>query len=77
MRFMDALRDKGVQTSIHYPPIHQFTYYKKNYSNRNDDLASTEYVGLHQVTLPLYPSLREQDIDYIVSCVKDALKVCA
>ena len=25
--FMDAMRKAGVQTSIHYPPVHRFTYY--------------------------------------------------
>lgn len=23
------LRDQGIQTSIHYPPIHQFSYYQR------------------------------------------------
>jgi dTDP-4-amino-4,6-dideoxygalactose transaminase len=73
MTFMEKLRNRGIQTSIHYPSVHQFTYYRKLLSAKDADLPITEYVGGHEVTLPLYPSLKEEDIEYIVSGVKDTL----
>lgn len=72
--FMDALRMKGIQTSIHYPPIHKFTYYQKLFGERSENLKWTEYVGDHEMTLPLYPSMREEDINYVVGCIRDLLK---
>jgi dTDP-4-amino-4,6-dideoxygalactose transaminase len=68
--FMEALRSKGVQTSIHYPPIHKFSYYQQAIVKGEEDLKWTEYVGSHEVTLPLYPSLRKKDIQNIASLVK-------
>jgi dTDP-4-amino-4,6-dideoxygalactose transaminase len=74
MPFIQALRMKGIQTSIHYPPIHRFTYYQKSLGRENTDLEWTEYVGSHEVTLPLYPSMKEDDVHYICSCLSDGLK---
>jgi dTDP-4-amino-4,6-dideoxygalactose transaminase len=71
--FMETLRANGIQTSIHYPPIHQFTFYKQAKNSNTEQLKWTEYAGAHEVTLPLYPSLKDEDVNYIVSCVKDAL----
>ncbi|HEX55172.1 MAG: DegT/DnrJ/EryC1/StrS aminotransferase [Candidatus Altiarchaeales archaeon] len=65
--FMEKLKEKGIQTSIHYPPIHLFTYYRK--LGFRERLQKTEYVGKHEVTLPLYPMLEDSDIEYIVDMV--------
>ncbi len=67
--FMNRLKAKGIQTSIHYPPIHLFTYYKKIFGFRKGMLPKTEYIGEHEVTLPLHPLMNEEDINYIVSCI--------
>ena len=53
---MDHMRAAGVQTSIHYPPIHQLTDFAV------DDLPvlpRTEDVAARELTLPLYPTLTE------------------
>ncbi|MBT9151667.1 MAG: UDP-4-amino-4-deoxy-L-arabinose--oxoglutarate aminotransferase [candidate division WS2 bacterium] len=72
--FMDGLKEKGIQTSAHYPPIHLFTYYRKTFGFKEGMLSKTEYVGEHEVTLPLYPMMTEKEVGYIVSCVNELLK---
>lgn len=69
--FMDTMRKAGVQTSIHYPPIHHFTYYQQYYPGVS--LPITEAVGSREVTLPLYPSMRDEDVDCVLQAVRDAL----
>lgn len=66
--FIQYLRKKGVQTSIHYPPIHLFSYYKRLFDVNN--LPQTEYVGRREVTLPLFPKMKEEDVDYIIETIK-------
>ncbi|HEX9975209.1 MAG TPA: DegT/DnrJ/EryC1/StrS family aminotransferase [bacterium] len=73
-RFMEFLKDHGIQTSIHYPPVHQFSYHEKNIS-MNSDLTVTEDVAKREVTLPLYPGMEFKDIDYIVNTIKEFLKL--
>jgi dTDP-4-amino-4,6-dideoxygalactose transaminase len=69
--FIDAMRLAGVQTSIHYPPIHKFSYYRRRYGEKS--LPLTEDVASREVTLPLYPSMDTDQIGIVVSAVKSAL----
>ncbi|MGI8839016.1 MAG: DegT/DnrJ/EryC1/StrS family aminotransferase [Pyrinomonadaceae bacterium] len=68
--FMDQMRNAGVQTSIHYPPIHKFSYYAKALRNKALDLPGTEAVCERLVTLPLYPDMTPEDVDYVVATAR-------
>jgi dTDP-4-amino-4,6-dideoxygalactose transaminase len=68
--FMEFMRAHGIQTSIHYPPIHTFSAYR-NVSNSANGLSVTEDIQKRIVTLPLYPNLEEHHIDYIARTIKD------
>ncbi len=70
-KFMDCLREAGVQTSIHYPPIHTFSYYKKQFPNIR--LSKTEDVSRREVTLPLFPTMGQEKINLVISAVHSAL----
>ena len=73
--FMEAMKAEGVQSSIHYPPIHTFSYYRERFGEIS--LPRTESVGAREVTLPLYPSLREEQVVIVVQTVKKALEAAA
>ncbi|MGH7799585.1 MAG: DegT/DnrJ/EryC1/StrS family aminotransferase [Thermodesulfobacteriota bacterium] len=65
------LKEWGIQTSVHYPPVHQFTYYKKRFGQKDEGLLNTNYIGAHEVTLPLYPTMTIEDVEYVCEKVKD------
>lgn len=69
--FMESMRSAGIQTSIHYPPIHRFSYYSKRYPDIS--LPITEMVAAREVTLPLYPMMRDEDVNEVLSAVREAL----
>jgi dTDP-4-amino-4,6-dideoxygalactose transaminase len=69
---MEYLREQGIQTSIHYPPIHLFSYYKKLMPS-DTHLPLTEYVGRREVTLPLFPTMEEEQVEYVVGVIKEYL----
>lgn len=56
-----ALADKGVGTSMHYPPVHQFACFQEFTA----DLPITEDVGVRELSLPLYYSMKLKDVDYV------------
>ena len=70
VKVMERLRDRRIQTSIHYPPIHLFTAYRNGVSR---DLERTEDLGRRILTLPFYPRLTEAGVDEVASALKDAL----
>jgi dTDP-4-amino-4,6-dideoxygalactose transaminase len=70
--FMDALREKGIQTSIHYPPTHHFTYYRSRYGEIS--LPITEDISEREVTLPLYPNMGSERVDLVADSVIRIIK---
>lgn len=60
--FMEFLKSNGIQSSIHYPPIHLFDYYCRNFGYHEGMLSITEEVAKREVTLPLYPSMTDKDV---------------
>jgi dTDP-4-amino-4,6-dideoxygalactose transaminase len=71
LRFMEALRDAGIQSSIHYRPMHTFSYYRERYGEQH--LPRTEDVAAREVTLPLYPTMGEDKVKVVVEAVRSAL----
>jgi dTDP-4-amino-4,6-dideoxygalactose transaminase len=69
--FMREMRKAGVQTSIHYPPVHQFTYYRQQYGSTF--LPITEAAAVREVTLPLYPGMKDEDVQYVLSAIHEVL----
>ena len=71
--FMEAMKSRGIQTSIHYPPIHQFTYYRGQMGEIH--LPLTESIGAREVTLPLFSKMTEAQVGLVVEGVKEAVRV--
>lgn len=65
----NKLAEAGIQTSVHYPAVHKFSIYQ----NLNAKLPITEYVSDNEITLPMYSSLSDDEIDYIYHQLKDLL----
>lgn len=68
---IELLQAVGVQTSIHYPPVHRFSYYTERYPGLT--LALTEAYSDREVTLPLFPGMSNADVDYVIGAVQRAL----
>lgn len=65
------LLEKGIQTSIHYPPIHLEPYYQKLWL-RKGSLSIAERMGEETITLPTY-ALTNEEQDYVIQEVN---KLC-
>lgn len=72
--FMQMLKQKGVQTSIHYMPVHKFSYYCKNYPQKPGSLPISEEIGKREVSLPLHPRMSKKDVLYVCHQVKSFIK---
>jgi dTDP-4-amino-4,6-dideoxygalactose transaminase len=69
---MSKMMSRGIQTSIHYPPIHQFTFFRK-VLGESSDLKITEDLGRRLITLPLYPDKTLKDVSLVCSALRDAV----
>jgi dTDP-4-amino-4,6-dideoxygalactose transaminase len=66
-----SLKDRGIQTSVHYPPIHMFTYYRETVVAR--PLPETEGVAERLLTLPLFGRMTDAQVDAVVEGLLDAV----
>lgn len=71
--FQDYMKEHGIQTSIHYPPIHTFSYYRERFPGPHQ-LPITEAIAPREVTLPLYPTMSDEQIAYLMEKIPLALK---
>jgi dTDP-4-amino-4,6-dideoxygalactose transaminase len=71
--FIQRMADKGIGTSVHYKPLHRMEYYRETYGLKPDDFPNTERIWNGTVSLPIYPDLNEQELEYICKSIKDIL----
>jgi dTDP-4-amino-4,6-dideoxygalactose transaminase len=62
-QFRKKMTKMGIETGIHYKPIHKMSMYRTN-----TKLPVTEEVGQQIVILPTHPNLTEQDVSKIIEC---------
>jgi dTDP-4-amino-4,6-dideoxygalactose transaminase len=70
--FRAALAARGVQTSLHYPPVHHFSIYAGA-----GELPVTDRYGARAVTLPMFATMTIAQQDEVVDGVRAALGVAA
>jgi dTDP-4-amino-4,6-dideoxygalactose transaminase len=67
----ESMLAAGVQTSVLYPAIHEFTAYA---SPDMPSLPHSEEVARRELTLPLFPTLTERDQDRVVAALRSGLE---
>jgi len=65
-RFMEEMNKKGIETGIHYKPIHKMSAYKNNIS-----LPNTEKISDEIVSIPMHPNLTNKNVDYIIKTINN------
>ena len=66
-----ALKEKRIQSSIHYPPFWDFTAYKGQFSP--NDSPVTADICRRSLTLPLFPTMTEDEVDQVCNALLEAL----
>jgi dTDP-4-amino-4,6-dideoxygalactose transaminase len=69
MKVVESMKEDGIQTSIHYPAIQSFTAYK----DRVGPTPLSQYICEHELTLPLYPTMADQEVDLVCESLEHAL----
>src|SRR3954452_25229589 len=66
------LRERhGVQTSLFYPAVHEFTAYRERYGTVS--LPRSEHIARAEITVPLFPEMDEPTQDRVVGALAEAL----
>jgi dTDP-4-amino-4,6-dideoxygalactose transaminase len=68
----DTLTAQGIQTSVHYPPIHGFTAYETLGGRR--PLPCTDAIADRVLTLPLFSHMTDAQVDAVTGGLLDAVR---
>jgi dTDP-4-amino-4,6-dideoxygalactose transaminase len=63
----DAMHERGIQTSIHYPAVHRFS----SFEPYRRALPKTERVSDSLVTLPMYGRLSADDVSRVAAALRE------
>lgn len=66
----EKLKNENIATGIHYYPVHLHPYYKNKYST---SLNLTEQFSENLLSLPFYPDISEEEINYVAESLKRCL----
>ena len=67
------LAEKGVGTSVHYKPLHRMSYYRDRYRLSLADFPEAERTWQGCLSLPIYPTLADEDLEYVCACLWEIL----
>ncbi|MGL5541521.1 MAG: UDP-4-amino-4,6-dideoxy-N-acetyl-beta-L-altrosamine transaminase [Erysipelotrichaceae bacterium] len=72
--FFNYLRSKGLMVQVHYIPVHLQPYYQEHFGFKAGDFPIAEQYYEREVSIPMYPTLSDEDLDYIVKTIKAYFK---
>lgn len=75
-QFIRGMDELGVSVGVHYQAIHTFTAYRQ-LGWQEGMLPNAERIGRETITLPLFPAMRDADVDRVVEAVNQVLGVIA
>ncbi len=71
--FRQLMSEEGIGTSVHYKPLHRMTYYNETYNLNPDDYPNTERIWNGTVSLPIYPEMKDEELEYICDSIRSIL----
>ncbi|HEY3131184.1 MAG TPA: DegT/DnrJ/EryC1/StrS aminotransferase family protein [Acidobacteriota bacterium] len=72
--FMEKMAALGVATGVHFQAVHLHAYYRHRFGYARGDYPAAEEICSRIVSLPLYPSMTDQEVEDVVLAVRKALR---
>lgn len=70
-RMLWELQEREIGVAINYRAIHLLTFYRQTYGYKRGMFPVAEKIGDSTITLPLYPKLSNEEVQYVIKVVKD------
>jgi UDP-4-amino-4,6-dideoxy-N-acetyl-beta-L-altrosamine transaminase len=69
----DELKNLGIGVNVHYIPVHTHPYYQ-GLGFKAGDFQVAENYYQHAITLPLFPAMKEAEIEQVINAVKEVFQ---
>lgn len=71
--FIQRMSQKGVACSVHFIPLHLQDFYQRAYGYQSGDFPCAESEFQRCVSLPIYPDLSDEELEYIIEAVRQTV----
>ena len=72
-QFIEALKERGVGTSVHFIPLHLHPYYRDNFGYVPGDFPNATEAYQKIISLPIYPKMTNADTEQVTGAVRDVV----
>jgi dTDP-4-amino-4,6-dideoxygalactose transaminase len=69
--FIEKLRGRGIETSVHFIPLHRHPFYRNTFGLTPEGFPNAEWVYERSISLPIYPGMTDPEVDYVIEQVID------
>lgn len=69
--FLGALRARNIGFSVHWRPLHLHPYYTETFSWLPEHLPVASETWERSVSLPIFPGMREEEVEAVIAAVRD------
>jgi UDP-4-amino-4-deoxy-L-arabinose-oxoglutarate aminotransferase len=73
-KFMSRLADYNIGYGLHFPPAHLLKYVQEKHPVKKGILAETERAADKIISLPLFPNMQDDDVQYVCEAIKEIVK---
>ncbi len=70
-QFIDEMTARNIGTSVHFIPIHMHSFYRDKYNFQPNDFPVAHTAFQNMLSLPLSPSMADQDVADVIDAVLD------
>ncbi len=67
--FFEKMKEKNIFLQVHYIPVHLQPYYRKRFGFKEGDFPEAESFYKREISLPIYPGLKVEDLNYITESI--------
>ena len=72
--FMTELKKKGIQTQVHYIPVHTQPFYQRKFHTKWGDCSISEEYYKKCLSIPLFPAMTDEDVKKVISGIEETIK---
>ena len=69
-----ALRDRGIGTSVHFTALHLFPFYADRLGLREGQFPNAEYVSEHTMSLPLSAAMTDEEVEQVLAALREVCR---
>lgn len=73
-QFIVELSERNVGTSVHFIPVHNMTAYTTRFGYQPKDFPNAQKHFERCISLPLYPTMTEEQVQYVIDAVADIVE---